>query len=184
MNEATLVKRYFWLATAVLLISLFGYGGFALYPRLDLNSAAASGLLLLAVMAGIASLFSPCSFPLLLTLLARETSANGRLLRSAGAFALGAALVLTLIGLAIAAGTGNWIASVTFTSPLGRILRLLVGLALIGFGTFQIQGKSLNVGWLNRLLQPLWRKQALLRRQQTTLSYGLYGFGYILAGFG
>ena len=184
MNDVTFVKRYFWLATAVLLLSLFGYGGYGLYPRLDLNGAATSGLLLLAVMAGIASLFSPCSFPLLLTLLARESSANSRLLRSAGAFAVGAALFLTLTGLAIAAGTGSLIASVTFTSPLGRILRLLVGLVLIGFGAWQIQGKLLNVGWLNRLLQPLWRKQAQLRRRQNSLSYGLYGFGYILAGFG
>ena len=184
MNDFTYIKRFIWLATAVLLLSLFGYGGYVLYPRFDLNSAAASGLLPLAVMAGAASLFSPCSFPLLLTLLARESSQNGRLLRSAAAFAIGAVLFLLLTGLALTMGAGSWITRFTFPSTAGRSLRLLVGLVLIGFGIRQIGGKSLNIGWLNLAMQPLWHKQAQLRRRQTILSYGLYGFGYILAGFG
>ncbi|MCA9943820.1 MAG: hypothetical protein H6656_21750 [Ardenticatenaceae bacterium] len=184
MSESTFLKRFLGLATAVLILSLFGYGGYILYPRFDLKSAAASGLLPLAVMAGVASLFSPCSFPLLLTLLAGESSGNGRLLRSVGAFSIGAALFLLLTGLALALGAGGWIARFTFTSAAGRTLRLLVGLALIGFGVWQLQGRSLNVGWLNQALQPLWYKQTKLRHQKSTLSYGLYGFGYILAGFG
>lgn len=178
------MKRYVGLTIAVLLLSFLGYIGFITYPRFALNSVTASGLLPLAIMAGVASLFSPCSFPLLLTLLAREASADGRLLRSTAAFTIGAVLFLLLTGLALALGAGSWIAGFTFTSLAGRILRLLVGLILIGFGIWQFGGKSLNVGWLNQTLQPLWHKQAQLRRQQTTLSYGLYGFGYILAGFG
>ena len=121
---------------------------------------------------------------MLLTLLAGESSGNGRLLRSVGAFSIGAALFLLLTGLALALGAGGWIARFTFTSAAGRTLRLLVGLALIGFGVWQLQGRSLNVGWLNQALQPLWYKQTKLRHQKSTLSYGLYGFGYILAGFG
>ncbi len=184
MSESIFLKRFLGLATAVLLLSLVGYIGYSTYPRFDLNPVTASGLLPLAMMAGVASLFSPCSFPLLLTLLAGESSANGRLLRSAGAFAIGAALFLLLTGLALALGAGSWVARITFTSVAGRTLRLVVGLALISFGLWQLQGRSLNVGWLNQALQPLWHKQTDLRRQKTTLSYGLYGFGYILAGFG
>ncbi|MFZ1398198.1 MAG: hypothetical protein WAS33_14940 [Candidatus Promineifilaceae bacterium] len=184
MSELRLIKRYLWLATAVLLLALFGYIGFITYPRFALNQMTVSGLLPLAIMAGIASLFSPCSFPLLLTLLAREASADGRLLRSTAAFTIGAVLFLLLTGLTMALGAGSWIAGVTFTSAAGRTLRVLVGLVLISFGLWQLQRRSLNVGWLNQALQPLWRKQTKLRRQQTTLSYGLYGFGYILAGFG
>lgn len=184
MSDLTLMKRYFWLATAVLILSLLGYLGYLAYPRFALSGVATSSLLLLAMMAGVASLFSPCSFPLLLTLLARESLANGRLLKSTGAFTVGAVLFLLLAGLALALGAGGWIAKVTFTSIAGRALRLFVGLVLIGFGMWQLRGQSLNIGWINRMLQPLWHKQAQLRRQQTTLSYGLYGFGYILAGFG
>lgn len=184
MSGLRLMKRYIWLAAAVFLLSLFGYIGYIMYPRFALNSVTASGLLPLAIMAGVASLFSPCSFPLLLTLLARESSADGRLLRSAGAFAIGAALFLLLTGLALVLGAGSWIAGVTFTSNAGRALRLLVGLVLVCFGLWQLQGRSLNIGWLNQALQPLWHKQSQLRHQRTTLSYGLYGFGYILAGFG
>lgn len=117
-------------------------------------------------------------------LLARESSTRGHLLRSVGSFTVGVVLFLLLIGLALAFGAGRWIAGVTFTSSAGRTLRLVVGFVLISFGWWQVRGKSLNMRWLNRLLQPLWRKQAELRRRQTMLGYGLYGFSYILAGFG
>jgi hypothetical protein len=93
-------------------------------------------------------------------------------------------LFLLLTGLVLALGAGEWIASFTFTSTTGRLLRLVVGLVLIGFGLWQVGGKSLTFPWLNRALQPLWAKQTQLRRRQTMVSYGLYGFGYTLAGFG
>ncbi len=183
MKDWSLTKRYLWLVVMVLMLSLIGYLGYMVYPRFNL-SAADTTLLLLAVTAGLASLFSPCSFPLLLTLLVREAKPDGRLLRSATAFITGMTLFLVLVGLALALGAGEWISAVTFTSVGGRILRLFVGLALIGFGLWQVQGKSLNFSWLNQILEPLWTKQAQLHRRQTTVSYGLYGFGYILAGFG
>lgn len=178
------MKRFLWLTAAAFLLSLVGYTGYVVYPRFTLTEAAHTGLMLLAVMAGVASLFSPCSFPLLLTLLARESSEHGRLLRSAGAFTVGAALFLLLTGVVLALGAGRWIAGVTFISVTGRLLRLAVGLVLIGFGLWQVRGKSLTFPWLNRALRPLWTKQAQLRRRQTMVSYGLYGFGYTLAGFG
>jgi cytochrome c biogenesis protein CcdA len=175
---------YLLLALGVLLLAAAGYTGYVLYPRFGLPPVAGVGLLALAAAAGIASLFSPCSFPLLMTLLAREAAERGRLIRSAVAFTAGMALFLLLTGLALALGAGEWISAVTFTSTAGRLLRLVVGLVLIGFGLWQVQGKSLTFLWLNRALQPLWTKQAQLRRRQTTVSYGLYGFGYTLAGFG
>ena len=183
MKDWSLAKRYLWLVVMVLLLSLVGYLIYVVYPRFNL-SAANTGLLLLAVTAGLASLFSPCSFPLLLTLLFLEAKPDGRLLRSATAFITGMTLFLVLVGMALALGAGDWISAVTFTSVAGRLLRLFVGLVLIGFGLWQVRGKSLSFSWLNRILEPLWTNQAQLRRRRTTLSYGLYGFGYILAGFG
>jgi len=119
-----------------------------------------------------------------MTLLAREAAGRRHLIRSAAAFTAGMALFLLLTGLTLALGAGEWIAAVTFTSTAGHLLRLVVGLVLIGFGLWQVRGKSLTFSWLNRTLQPLWTKQAQLRHQQTMVSYGLYGFGYTLAGFG
>lgn len=179
--------QYFFLLLGVILLAVGGYGGYVLYPRFDLPAATGIGLLALAATAGIASLFSPCSFPLLMTLLAREAEGNGRatrIFRFAGVFALGASLFLLLIGAAITLGAAPLFARVTFTSTAGRILRAVVGLVLIAFGLWQVRGESLNIGWLHELLQPLWQAQARLRRERSPLGVGLYGFGYVLAGFG
>ena len=181
-----LIHRYLLLIAVVLLMAIIGYGSFVLYPYLSLPASAGSGLILLAVMAGMASLFSPCSFPLLVTLLAREAGSSSKrsLVRSAAAFTIGATLFLILVGIILALGAGSSISQFTFTSPGGRLLRVIVGTVLIGFGVWQIRGQSINSAWLNRSLQPLWNQQARLRRRKNSLSYGLYGFGYILAGFG
>ena len=178
--------RYLALIGAVLLLALAGYSTFVLYSRFVLPTTAGSSLLLLAVAAGVASLFSPCSFPLLVTLLARKTDGQPRstLYWSATAFTIGVMLFLALIGVAIGLGAGALITRFTFTTPAGRGLRFLVGLLLISFGFWQLRGRSLNAAWLNSALQPLWDRQYRLRQRNNILSYGLYGFGYVLAGFG
>ena len=178
--------RYLLLIGFVLLVALIGYGGFILYPRVTRPSNAGSGLLLLAIAAGLASLFSPCSFPLLVTILAREAATNSKktLVHTAVAFTLGVMVFLMLLGTALAVGAGSFISQFTFTSDVGRILRFIVGLILIGFGLWQLRGQSLNFVWLNQLLQPLWHTQTRWQRKKSSLGYGLYGFGYILAGFG
>lgn len=185
-TKRDLIVRYVGLITAVLLLALLGYTTFRLYPRLAQANPVGSGLLLLAITAGLASLFSPCSFPLLLTILTREASSKSRqsLIRSTLAFTMGVVLFLVLIGAVLAAGAGSFIAKMSFTSTAGRTLRLAVGLVLIGFGLWQMRGQSLNFVWLTRLLQPLWHTQTRWQRQKNVLSYGLYGFVYILAGFG
>jgi cytochrome c biogenesis protein CcdA len=180
------ILHYILLIAVVLLMAVIGYGGFVMYQHLSIPTSAGSGLILLAMMAGMASLFSPCSFPLLITLLVREAASRSinSLVRSAVAFTVGAMLFLILVGLILALGAGSFISQFTFTSPAGRVLRLTVGMILIGFGVWQVRGRSLNFAWLNRSLQPLWNQQARLRHRKNSLSYGLYGFGYILAGFG
>ena len=100
----------FLLTLAVLLVALVGYAGYALYPRFNLAAAGGTGLLLLAAGAGVASFFSPCSFPLLATLLARQIrgvergKAWARLLRSGLALAAGVTIFLVLVGAGIALG--------------------------------------------------------------------------------
>jgi hypothetical protein len=180
--------RFLLITAVTLLLALAGYTVFRLYPGLTTH-AAETGLFLLAVAAGVASLFSPCSFPLLLTVLARRRveGENGRfipLLYFASAFAVGTTLFLLLTATAISLGAAPLISRITFTSIAGRVLRFVVGTVLIGISLWQTRGHSLNMGWLNTFLQPLWNAQFRLRRRRSTLSAGLYGFGYILAGFG
>lgn len=189
MTSSSFGGRYAALTALVLLIALLGFVGFVTYLKLDIASFAGSGLLFLAVAAGVASFFSPCSFPLLVTLLARETGAEEaersgtrRAIGFATALALGVSLFLLLLGAAIAAGAGPIVRKVTFTSTPGRILRVVVGSFLILLGLAQMRGW--RFGFADRLQRPLMRAQAGLRRASPTLGFGLFGFGYVLAGFG
>lgn len=190
LQSTTKRIAYIFLVLGVSLLALAGYTGYALYPRFDLPAASGAVLLALAAMAGIASFFSPCSFPLLLTLLARATpqeTGQKRLqhsLRFAAALALGASLFLLLAGGALSFGAGVFFQGVTFTSSAGRAIRSAVGGLLILFGLVQM-GKLPNIfdnTW--RVVAPLLRTQAKLRRSNPAIAFGLYGFGYLLAGFG
>jgi cytochrome c-type biogenesis protein len=182
---------YLLLLLAVVAVGLIGYTSYTLYPRFDLPAATGAGLLVLAVGAGAASFFSPCAFPLLVTLLAREAGAEngrntwGRALRFAVALSVGATLFLLLMGAGIALGAAPIFESVTFTSEAGRLLRAGVGALLILLGLVQLGVlPSIGFGRIERAARPLQQQQARLRSRRPTLAFGLYGFGYVLAGFG
>ena len=126
------MARYGVLVAAVVAIAVAGYIGYVLYPRFDLAAVEGAGLLGLAAAAGIASFFSPCSFPLLVGLLGRPaaTPAGGRPTRPllfGGALAAGAAAFMLLAGLVIAAGGEAVFAGVTFTSTDGIAIRGIFG---------------------------------------------------------
>ncbi len=182
---------YILLAAIVGVLALAGYTGYVLYPRFDLPAATGIGLLVLAAGAGIASFFSPCSFPLLVTLLARESGAptggSGprlpRALSFATGLALGASAFLLVTGVAIALGASALFEGVTFTSTAGRVIRLVVGALLILLGLIQVGLLPVSFS-AHAVTNPLMRRQARLRRERPALGFGLFGFGYILAGFG
>jgi cytochrome c-type biogenesis protein len=180
--------RYGLLVFFVIALGLAGYGGFRLYPRLALPAADGVGLLSLGVAAGIAAFFSPCSFPLLATLLARAVDPARRVATAlffATTFAAGAATFLLLFGLVISAGAAAALGGVRFTSAEGRILRSAVGIALILLGLAQLG--LISAGAFHRvsdLARPLQRVHAEERRAHPARGYALFGFGYVLAGFG
>lgn len=178
---------YAMLAAGVALLALAGYGGYVLYPRFGLPAVSGGALLVLAAGAGIASFFSPCSFPLLATLLAREAGVERRTakaIRFAAALSIGAGAFLLLAGVGVAFGAGALFAGVTFTSVAGKTVRSLVGLGLIVLGLMQLGVIRVSFHGIDRLVRPLMRYQAGERRERPTRGYAVLGFGYVLAGFG
>ena len=177
-----------WVLAAAL-IGLAGYVGYVVYPRFDLPAGAGAGLLVLAAAAGVASFFSPCSFPLLVTMLAKPLAeTDGRPIRRALAYAsalsIGAVGFLTITGGAFALGAGAIVDDVTFTSTTGRVLRITVGAGLVAFGLIQLNYIRVDLRHFEPRLHGVLRKQAELRRRRPLSGFVLFGFVYLLAGFG
>ncbi len=190
-SQSNRTLGYALFVLAVVVIATAGYVGYVLYPRFDLPAASGISLLVLAAAAGIASFFSPCSFSLLATLLTRESGARpGQhastqlALRYASALALGAALFMLLAGVVIALGGSALFAGITFTSTAGITIRTVIGLLLIVLGVIQLGLVPVSFHGAERLTTPLLRRQARLRRKHPMLAFGLFGFSYVLAGFG
>jgi len=181
---------YALITAAIVALALAGYSGYALYPRFDLPSVSGVGLLVLAAAAGIAAFFSPCSFPLLVTLLARESASGdgersvARALGYGAALALGATLFLTVVGIVIALGGRSLFAGITFTSTAGVTLRAVIGSLLIILGIIQFDVTPISFRWADRVALPFVRQQARTRREHPMLGFGIFGFAYLLAGFG
>ncbi len=188
--RAGLAARYGGLTALVAVVALAGYAGYALFPRFDLPGVQGAGLIGLAAAAGVASFFSPCSFPLLVTLLARPPQRGGarggvRPLAFGGALALGAATFMILVGLGISLGGEALFAEVTFGSPAAIALRATAGSLLILLGLIQTGVLSISFhGAVKGITRPLARVQARLRQRRPVAGYVLFGFGYVLAGFG
>jgi cytochrome c biogenesis protein CcdA len=79
---------------------------------------------------------------------------------------------------------GGLFAGVTFTSTAGRAIRLLVGLLLIVLGLIQLERLPVNLRRVEPAMRGYLRRQAQVRRERPMLGFGLFGFGYLLAGFG
>ena len=104
--------KYSLFILAILLLSLVGFSGYVIYPRFNLPAVSGVGLLILTLGAGIASFFTPCSFPLLTALLARSiasddsTSSFHRAIQYAASLSIGASIFLLFVGIVLALGAG------------------------------------------------------------------------------
>ena len=183
---------YALLVVGVVLIAAAGYAGYVLYPRFDLPAVTGAELFVLAATGGIASFFSPCSFPLLVTLLARETGMRadrkrthiGKALGFASSLSLGTSVFLLLAGTVVAIGGGAFFEEVTFTSTLGKSIRIAVGIFLFFLGTIQTGIIPVSFHAVEEAARPMQRAQARLRRKHPVIGFALFGFGYVIAGFG
>ncbi len=185
------------LALGVALLGLVGYLGFVVYPSLDLSAGVGVGLIALATAAGIASFFSPCSFPLLVGMLGRPVAERAgtdgarrstrRSLAFAAALSFGVVVFLGLLGAVIALGGDAVVEGVDFTSTAGRVLRVSVGTFLILVGLIQIGHLRVPLRRFQPSLERFLRRQRRESRGQGPPRLGrfaLFGFGYLAAGFG
>ena len=184
---------YALLAVVTAAVALVGYLGYVSYPRFDLPAGTGATLFVLAAGAGIASFFSPCSFPLLLSMLARPIAAEtraqrGRPFRKAATFAaglsVGASVFLMGVGLGIAAGASTYFDDVTFTSTAGITIRIVVGVLLITLGLIQLDMLPISFRRFEPAMHGYLRRQAQVRRRRPLVGFTIFGFGYLLAGFG
>ncbi len=189
--------RYALLAVAIIGLALVGYIGFVVYPSLDLSAGVGVGLLVLAAAAGVASFFSPCSFPLLVGMLGRPFAdrADGEDQRQptrdsltfATALSLGVIAFLALLGTVIAFGGDALIKDVTFTSTAGRILRISVGVFMVFVALIQLNRLNISLRRFEPVMKSFLRRQrqaGRVRKQRPFLRFTMFGFGYLAAGVG
>lgn len=157
---------------------------------------AAYGLLFVAAIAGVASFFNPCAFPLLPGYLAQyyatregenEKSAK-HILLSGFAAALGVSAFNLLLGLILGilgAGFGKslGLAGENPSLPV-RWLRGVVGIFLIYLGFSHVTGRGNPFVRLNRLFHPKPVSSKERQSQSWFRKLFAYGFGYTLLGIG
>lgn len=175
--------RLILVALGVLVVGVVGYLGFVAFVQSDL--AAGSGVLVLGAVTGFVAFFSPCSFPLLLTFLARRAEESKvSAFVSALRVGLGAALMLALLGVVIATGGAALGGIVQFDQPLGRVFRLAIGGLLIVMGLKQTRLINLPMTWMSSVAHRAGERFDPSKTSSKSGSDVLYGFGYLLAGFG
>ena len=182
------------LLTLFTIIVVVGYLGFRQFATTVMPQMETFNLLMLPVIAGVASFFSPCAFPLLPSYLSFYATTRGEGDESSpSAHAL---------GLGVAAATGV----ITFTLILGAVIGLLgasagqtlsvsgpepsrfvlwfrglVGVSLVALGLTQ---------WFNVNLKPkivdklAWHTRPNRERVGGISTLYLYGLGYTAAGMG
>lgn len=176
--------------TTVTLVAVAGYAGFRFAARLDLGTEAGAGLVALAVVTGFAVFFSPCSFPLLVAMLAgpnRAVNAAQRRresLTAAVAMGAGASLFLLAVGVVVGVAGEAIVHSVGFSTPRGRILRGAVAVVIIAAGLTQLGVLRLPFWRVTRLAQPIERRRVDLSGRHQHAAQVLLGFGFVVAGFG
>lgn len=171
--------RFLILAGGVLVAGLAGFIASHSFP----DRHAAGGAMVLAAATGFGAFFSPCSFPLLLTILARPPSDSGSAARAVR-IAAGVTVTFAAIAVIFVAGglaAGNLVAS---ESSAGRAFRIAVGTFLVLLGLRQA-GQLRNGGsWLDQVAGAAGSRLDMMRDSTRGSRDLLYGAAYLLIGFG
>ncbi len=175
--------RFGLVAVGVFVVGLAGYLGFVAFVQSD--GAAGSSVLVLGALTGFAAFFSPCSFPLLLTFLSRRANESKlSALASSLRVGLGASLMLALTGLALVALGASVGGLLQFDEPSGRLFRFVLGGVLIVFGLKQSRLVRVPMDWMDSVARVAGQRFDPSKASTRAGGDILYGFGYLLAGFG
>lgn len=186
-----------WSATILIFFIIFalvaaGYGLFIWFVINIMNGSVAFGLLFVAVIAGVASFFNPCAFPLLPAYLAQYYTTKDdegpkstrQMLLSGFAAALGVITFIVLLGIVIGilgAGFGKSLGLAGENPSIPILwLRGIVGAFLVYLGFSHATGK----GNPFEKLSHLWHPKPLPKETQGFRKLYSYGFGYTLLGIG
>jgi len=188
-QQGGMIRALLTITTATL-VAIAGYGGFRLAARLDLGTEASAGLVALAVITGFAVFFSPCSFPLLVAMLARPnraanaTQQRRESLTAAIAIGAGASLFLLAVGIIVGVTGEALVQSIGFSTTPGRILRGAVAAVIVAAGLTQLGVLHLPFSRVARFAQPIERHRVTLSGKHQHAAQVLYGSGFVIAGFG
>lgn len=170
-------------ALGVMVVGIAGYVGFVAFAGSDRDTGV--GVVALGAVTGFAAFFSPCSFPLLLTFLTRKsTESRGAAVLSALRVGIGAAVLLGVVAAVVAGGGTALTSVVAFDSVTGRVFRFIVGATLVAFGLRQARLVRFRMPWLDSVARSAGKTFAPSRAKSAAQGDVLYGFGYLLAGFG
>lgn len=171
---------------ALLVISGIAIAGWLLFlafaPILTRTPVGLS-LAVVALMAGVASFFSPCSFSLIPALFAHFASVRESrfgILTYGLVTALGVLAFLTILAILIGI-LGQSIAGVVAISEVAIWVRRIVGLILIVLGILQF---GFSFGRLENLRDIVRRTTLSWAPRSPLFASFLFGFGYTLAGIG
>ena len=188
-------KEWIKLSLYFLVILTLVVGGYSLFLWFVVNimkGGAAFGLLFVALVAGVASFFNPCAFPLLPAYLAQyyttkegeEVKSSSNILLSGLAASLGVVTFNMLLGGVIGilgAGFGKSLGIAGDNPNLSvRWLRGIVGLLLLYLGFSHATGK----GNPFEKLAHLWHPKSSPKEVSGIKKMYSYGFGYTLLGIG
>jgi len=175
--------RFGAILVAMVVVGVAGYLGFVAFVGSDREIS--TGVMVLAAATGFAAFFSPCSFPLLLAFLARRSSeTKGAAISSAVRIGAGAVAFFGLMAVVLALGGTAFGSVIGFDTTAGRIFRLTVGILLVGFGLRQARLMHIEMRWLDRVASAASRTFDPSDQSSRARSDVVYGFGYLLAGFG
>ncbi len=181
-------KIYFIVvALLVTLIIVTGYIIFRYFITSVAGTPEAYSLLFLAVVAGVATFFSPCSFPLIpayLSVFATAENVRRKVLYYGMVGAAGIFLFNILLGAVIGLVGAGFAKSLAITSgvpsPITLVLRTVIGIVLILLGIIQLANLAFFTTFFHKIGHLISPKQ----KEKSAKSIFVYGFGYTAAGLG
>lgn len=184
------MRGWFVLFATLVVVVAAGYGIFDYFLKGFTPTAGTLSLLAFALVAGIATFFSPCSFPLMPGFLTRHMQLAGRgkatsLIANSVSAALGVLLFTSILGLAVVLlgstlGSSLAISSAT-PNIFVRVYRAMVGVALVSLGVLGLRGTGIfHIDSFSSLGRMMVRSAGSSPR----LEMFAYGFGYVSVGIG